>query len=234
MFNMFRLVCWLLLLSRISALLTPPLYAISRFTKTSLSSNFFGEDPSEGYGSNTDDLDRLSTEDLEAMIPEWGDHVPKYIRVTVVGRVGNDPDPRYFDDGKVVVNLSLAVRRKYQSLERRAQNIQEDATDWFNLEIWGRDAEYASKYVSKGSRIGVSGSLAVDSWIDRMSGEKRSKCTILVRDLDILETKAEAELRRGGAVTSFSQEGKQRERQSDGDDSNDFLGPFSAGTGGFF
>jgi single-strand DNA-binding protein len=228
---MLLFVCCLLLSSRIFAFLAAPQYAVK---KISLASNFFGEDHSDNYESNTDDSDRLSTEDLEAMIPEWGDHVPKYIRVTVAGRVGNDPDPRYFDDGKVVVNLSLAVRRKFQPLERRAQNIQEDATDWFNLEIWGRDAEYAAKYITKGSRIGVSGSLAVDSWIDRMSGEKRSKCTILVRDLDILETKAEAELRRGGISSSYNQEGKSNERRSDGDDSNDFLGPFSAGTGGYF
>jgi len=66
----------------------------------------------------------------------------RYNTIHLTGRIGNDPEPRYFDDGKVVVNLSLACRRKYQSIERKLQNIQsgEEETDWYGLEIWVREA----------------------------------------------------------------------------------------------
>jgi single-strand DNA-binding protein len=144
----------------------------------------------------------------------------------MVGRVGNDPDPRYFDDGKVVLNLSLAVKRKYHGLERKAYNIKsgEEETDWYGLEIWGRDAEYAAKYVTKGARIGVVGSLQLDEWVDKATGEPRNAAKIIVKDLDILETKAESELRQANKRgPSFY--------TSDKDDDDE---PFSAGSGGFF
>lgn len=195
-----------------------------------LKGDFFDEiSANEQELQGEEDEGRLSLQDLEATAPEWAKHVPKFSHVTLAGRVGNNPDPRYFDNGRVVLNLSLAVRRKYHPLERRALNIKEDETDWFNLELWGRDAEYATKFVTKGSRIGVSGSLVVDSWIDRETGDQRRKATVIVRDLDILESKAEAELRRGNQ--------KQVQRRSfymSEDEDDEFSGPFSSGTGGFF
>jgi len=198
-----------------------------------LLSDFFGNDQGDYVGASEDV--RLSTEELEATAPEWASHVPKFSHINLVGRVGNDPDPRYFDNGKVVLNLSLAVRRKYHPLERRALQIKEDATDWFNLELWGRDAEYATKYVTKGARVGVSGSLAVDSWTDRETGQKRSKCTVIVKDLDILESKAEAELRRGNQQQAG---GGQRRSfytpDDDDDDGDEDTFGAKAGTGGFF
>ena len=90
----------------------------------------------------------------EMLDTEWDENVPGVNIVTLSGRVGNKPEPRYLNDGKCVLNLSLAVKRKYHPLERRALNITEDETDWFALEIWGRDAEYASKFITKGARIG--------------------------------------------------------------------------------
>jgi len=93
------------------------------------------------------------------------DFIPKLNIVTLQGRLGQDPNPRYFDDGKVVLNLSLACKRKYHPLERQVRGISsgEEETDWFGLELWGRDAEYATKFVSKGMRVGVTGSLVIDS-----------------------------------------------------------------------
>jgi single-strand DNA-binding protein len=83
---------------------------------------------------------------------EFGDHVPKLNSVTLVGRIGQQPNPRYFDNGNVVVNVSLAVKRKYHPLERKVRDIKygDEETDWFPLEIWGRDAEYCAKFVKKG------------------------------------------------------------------------------------
>ena len=78
---------------------------------------------------------------------DFGDSVPKLNSVTLVGRIGQTPNPRYFDNGNVVVNVSLAVTRKYHPLERKVRSIPygQEETDWFPLEIWGRDAEYCAK-----------------------------------------------------------------------------------------
>ena len=170
-----------------------------------------------------DDEDEISDEELAATMGEWDDRIARFNTVHLTGRIGNDPEPRYLDDGKVVLNLSLATKRKYHSLERKVENIGfgEEETDWFGLEIWGQTAEFAAKYVDRGARVGVIGSLQLDEWTDKETGEPRSKAKVVVRDLDLLETKAEAELRRSN-----------RRGPSFYDD--DDGGPSPAGTGGFF
>lgn len=104
--------------------------------------------------------------------------------VTLAGRVGGDPDVKYFESGNVVCNLTLAVRR-------RSRNS--DQPDWFNLELWGRNAEIAANYVRKGSLIGVSGSLKFDNWQDRSTGAPRSKPVIRVDRLDLLGSRRDNE-----------------------------------------
>lgn len=100
--------------------------------------------------------------------------------VTLVGRVGGEPDVKYFESGSVICNLTLAVNR---------QTRKDDQPDWFNLELWGKTAEVAANYVRKGSLIGVTGSLKFDTWKDRNSGADRSKPVIRVERLELLGSK---------------------------------------------
>ena len=189
----------------------------------------FPSDDKNQMADDGDDEDEVSDEELAATMGEWDDRIARFNTVHLTGRIGNDPEPRYFDDGKVVLNLSLATKRKYHSMERKAENIAfgEEETDWFGLEIWGQTAEFASKYIDRGARVGVIGTLQLDQWTDRETGEPRSKAKIVVRELDLLETKAEAELRRANRRgPSFS--------AGDDDDDDDDGGPSPAGTGGFF
>jgi len=108
--------------------------------------------------------------------------------VTLVGRVGGDPDIKYFDSGKVVCKLTLAVRR-------RSRNS--DQPDWFELELWGKTAEFAKNYAHKGKQIAVKGSLKFDTWSDRQTGANRSKPVILVDQLDFLGSKQDGDDRTG-------------------------------------
>jgi Single-strand binding protein family len=87
-----------------------------------------------------EDEERLSDEDLEATMGDWNEKVARFNTVHLSGRVGNNPEARYFDDGKVVVNLSMASKRKYHTMDRKANDIKsgEEATDWYGLEIWVR------------------------------------------------------------------------------------------------
>lgn len=99
--------------------------------------------------------------------------------VNLVGRVGGQPDVKYFESGAVKCTLTLAVNRPRK----------DDQPDWFNLEIWGKTAEVAANYVQKGSQIGVTGSLKIESWKDRTNGSNRSKPVIKVDKLDLLSSK---------------------------------------------
>ena len=180
----------------------------------------------------------MSLEAMEMLCTPFDEHLPKLNTVTLVGRVGNDPEPRYFDDGKVVLNLSLACTRKYHPLERKVRNIRsgEEETDWFPLEFWGRDAEYVTSYVEKGTRLGIQGQLTMDGWADKMSGEQRRRPKVIVRQVDILETRAEAELRksRKGGGGNFSGGSNNTSNKRNKFDDEDEDGPSPAGTGGFF
>jgi single-strand DNA-binding protein len=114
--------------------------------------------------------------------------------ITLVGRVGGDPDVKYFESGSVVCKLTLAVRR-------RSRNS--DEPDWFNLEIWGKPAQTAADYVRKGSLIGVTGALKVEYWQDRSTGASRSKPVIRVDQLDLLGSKRDQE---SGMSHSYSED----------------------------
>ncbi len=100
--------------------------------------------------------------------------------VNLVGRAGADPEIKYFDSGRTLCKLPLAV-------DRRTRN--NDKPDWFNLEIWGRTAEIAGDYVRKGSLIGIQGSLKIETWSDRNTGNQRSRPVILVNRLELLGSK---------------------------------------------
>lgn len=100
--------------------------------------------------------------------------------VNLVGRVGGDPEVKYFESGSVKCNLTLAVNRRSRNNEQ---------PDWFNLELWGKTAEVAANYVRKGSLIGVQGALKIESWEDRATGANRSKPIIRVDRLDLLGSK---------------------------------------------
>jgi single-strand DNA-binding protein len=104
--------------------------------------------------------------------------------VTLVGRVGGDPDVKYFESGSVVCNLTLAVNR---------QGRKDEQPDWFNLKLWGKTAEVAASYVRKGNLIGVTGALEMESWTDRNTGVKRSKPVIRVDRLELLGSKRDNE-----------------------------------------
>ena len=103
--------------------------------------------------------------------------------ITLVGRAGRDPEVKYFESGTVVANLTMAVNRRNRN----------DEPDWFNLEIWGKQAQVAADYVKKGSLIGITGSFKLDSWKDRNTGEDRNKPVVRVDRLELLGSKRDSE-----------------------------------------
>jgi single-strand DNA-binding protein len=103
--------------------------------------------------------------------------------ISLVGRAGADPEVKFFDSGSTVAKLRLAVNRRSR----------DDEPDWFSLEIWGKQAQTAADYVRKGSLLGITGSLAMESWTDRTTGEIRSKPVIRVDRLDLLGSRRDSE-----------------------------------------
>ena len=103
--------------------------------------------------------------------------------INLVGRAGREPDVRYFESGTIVANFTLAVNRRSRDEE----------PDWFNLEIWGKQAQIAADYVKKGSLVGITGSFNIDSWKDKNTGEDRYKPVVRVDRLNLLSSRKESE-----------------------------------------
>jgi len=111
--------------------------------------------------------------------------------ISLVGRAGRDPELRFFESGSAVANLTLAVNK--------ASSNRDEEPDWFNLEIWGKQAQVAADYVHKGSLIGVVGRMTSERWTDRNSGEQRSKPVVKVERLVLLGSRADNAAAQGPA-----------------------------------
>ena len=103
--------------------------------------------------------------------------------INLVGRAGREPDVRYFESGSIVANFTIAVNRRSRDEE----------PDWFNLEIWGKQAQIAADYVKKGSLIGITGSFKIDSWKDKNTGEDRFKPVVRVDRLNLLGSRKDSD-----------------------------------------
>ncbi|MFH0703361.1 MAG: single-stranded DNA-binding protein [bacterium] len=101
--------------------------------------------------------------------------------VVLVGRAGQDPEMKYFESGKVKTAFSIAVNRWSKEGER---------TDWFNIELWDKNAEIAGEYVRKGRLVGIEGKLDVSHWTD-LDGTKRERFFIRANNLRLLGSKKE-------------------------------------------
>ena len=88
--------------------------------------------------------------------------------VTLIGRLGREPEVKYLEDGKVTANVSLAVSRgKTQSAH------------WFELDFWNEDARMVAENLRKGQQVQVQGRLTQNTWRDKMTGAKREKIRVV-------------------------------------------------------
>ncbi len=81
-----------------------------------------------------------------------------YQSITIIGRVGHDPEIHRTSNGDAVTNFSMATDRQYT--DSRGQRVKE--TTWFRVSVWGKQAEACSTYLKKGEMALVEGRLQCD------------------------------------------------------------------------
>ena len=81
-------------------------------------------------------------------------------KIILVGNLGNDPEMRYMADGTAVTNFSVATNRRWTNTET-GQPV--DETTWFRVSVWGRQAETANQYLSRGRQVLIEGRLRPDA-----------------------------------------------------------------------
>ena len=103
-------------------------------------------------------------------------------KVILVGNLGRDPELRSTQSGQQVASSSLATNRKWKDRDGNRQ----EKTEWHNIKCWGRQAEVAGQYLTKGRQIYVEGRLETSSWEDRQSGEKKYRTEIICENFQML------------------------------------------------
>lgn len=81
-----------------------------------------------------------------------------YQSITVIGRLGRDPEMKYMPNGDPVTSFSIATDRQYN--DRNGAKVKE--TTWFRVSVFGKQAEIANQYLSKGKLVLIEGRLRPD------------------------------------------------------------------------
>jgi len=103
-------------------------------------------------------------------------------KVLLIGNLTRDPELKYLQSGQAVVNIGLAVNRKYKN--RNTQEMVEETT-FVDVEGWGQQAETFSKYMTKGRPVFIEGRLRLDSW-EGKDGQKRTKLRVVMENFQFL------------------------------------------------
>jgi single-strand DNA-binding protein len=110
-------------------------------------------------------------------------------RVTLVGRLTRDPELRHLPSGQPVLQLGLAVNGR----QRDDGGNWIDKPNFFDVKVFGNQAESLSQHLSKGRRVGIDGRLDWSSWEDNQTGQKRSKVEIVAFQVQFLDSRGEGE-----------------------------------------
>ena len=105
---------------------------------------------------------------------------------TIIGRAGRDAETTAYESGKVRTTFSLAVNRW-------DTKTKEEVTDWFNIEVWDKQAEFAGDYVKKGRQVVVDGRISISKWTDQ-TGEQKERFLINATNIRLLGSKKDAEI----------------------------------------
>ena len=102
-----------------------------------------------------------------------------YNRVLLVGNLTRDPELKYIPSGSAVSELGLAVNDRVKKGDQWV-----DETTFVDVTLWGRTAEVANEYLTKGSPVLIEGRLKFDQW--EKDGQKRSKLRVVADKMQML------------------------------------------------
>ena len=105
-------------------------------------------------------------------------------KVMIIGRLGQDPETRYMPSGDAVCNLSVATDESYKNKE--GQKVEK--TEWHRVSMFGKLAEIAGQYLTKGSQVYIEGKLETRKW-QAQDGSDRYTTEIKAFSMQMLDSK---------------------------------------------
>lgn len=107
-------------------------------------------------------------------------------KVTLIGRLGADPEVRYMPSGGAVTNIGIATTRRWKD---RQTGERRDETEWHRVAFFNRIAEIAGEYLRKGSLVYIEGRIRTRKWQDQ-SGQDRYTTEIIAEQMQMLDSKS--------------------------------------------
>ncbi|MYC74519.1 single-stranded DNA-binding protein [Candidatus Poribacteria bacterium] len=117
-----------------------------------------------------------------------------YNRVILLGNLTRDPEMKYIPSGTAVTNFGLAMSERYTD---RQTGEQKENVCFVDVEAWGRQAEIASEYLSKGRPVFIEGALKFDSW-ETEDGTRRNKLSVRAFRLQLIGGRRDDDEMAGG------------------------------------
>ena len=114
--------------------------------------------------------------------------------VVLTGRLTADPELRYTANNTAVTSFSIAVSRRYKAGEQAE-------ADFINIVAWRQTAEFVSKYFSKGSMIGIEGSIQTRRYQDK-DGNNRTAFEVIANNVQFVESKRSEGTAEGNSFTA--------------------------------
>lgn len=109
-------------------------------------------------------------------------------KVILVGRLGKDPEMKYFPNGDAVCNFSIATSETWKD---KNSGEQKEKTEWHNIVTYRKLAEICGKYLAKGSQVYIEGKLQTRSW--EKDGVTRYTTEIIASEMQMLGAKGSAD-----------------------------------------
>lgn len=115
-------------------------------------------------------------------------------KVVLVGNLTRDIELRYSQSGMAIAKSAIATSRKFTTNGEKREEVM-----FIDITFFGRSGEIANQYLRKGSKILVEGRLNFEQWTDQ-NGQKRSKHSVTVENMQMLDSRADSAMQSGGAV----------------------------------
>lgn len=101
-------------------------------------------------------------------------------KAILIGHIGKDPETIHLESGTTITKFSLATNENYK--DKQGNKVEQ--TEWHNIVVFGKQAEIAEKYFTKGMRIMVEGKIKTDRY--EKDGQKRYSTNIILNGFEFL------------------------------------------------
>lgn len=136
--------------------------------------------------------------------------------VTLTGRIGQDPELKFGNNGKAIARFSVVTSRRV--LNRDTNEWSDEDTTWWNCTAFGPLAENVAESLTSGCAVIVTGRAFSESWNDKKTGEKRTATKVIADEvaasLKYATAKVSKASRPGGSASGAGQNQNSRPQQN--------------------